>query len=409
LTYLIDGEPIPVEVRLQRIAALIEAARSEGLAALVIFSHGARSGIGTHGNLRYLLDFTSGGPPAVMVLPLDAEPAVGVTAPYDPPWIRELCPFIDDVRLENPTHQARLVRSILSQRGISGRVGLIGAGVLDQAVHAELTAVGSEWTFEPADLLLHRQRVRKDGYALARLRRAAAICDTMFAELADGLRSPGLPVWKAQALLNGVAFAEGAETSANWIVAGVQPDRTRGRREENMASIRPGERIVASMTITYAGHYGHTLRTYCIGEPSREHLRAWRAVAEAQAAAAACLRPGQNARLVPLAAEKVLFQHFPDAREGDRLRFQPTHFIGLDYAEYPTAVTSRPPSHGRTFVDRSPLSDYPLELDMTIELHPNVCPPGIGLAAVGDIFVVGAEGGQRLTNYPIELQVVTPR
>src|SRR5579859_5041107 len=90
LTYLVDGEPLPVAVRLQRIAALREAAGADGLAALVIFSYGARSGMGTHGHLRYLLDFTSGGPPAVLVLPIGKELAVGVTAPFDPPWMREL-------------------------------------------------------------------------------------------------------------------------------------------------------------------------------------------------------------------------------------------------------------------------------------------------------------------------------
>ncbi len=69
MKYLVDGEPVPINVRRERIARLVDAARAEGLTALVIFSHGARSGVGTHGHLRYLLDYTSGGPPAVLVLP----------------------------------------------------------------------------------------------------------------------------------------------------------------------------------------------------------------------------------------------------------------------------------------------------------------------------------------------------
>jgi Xaa-Pro aminopeptidase len=409
MKYLVDGEPVPIDVRRERIARLVDAARAEKLAALVIFSHGARSGVGTHGYLRYLLDFSSGGPPAVMVLPLDDAPTVCVTAPYDPPWVRELCPFIDDVRLVDPGAQGRLVRRVLEQRNVRGRIGLIGAGPLDHGVYAELTMPHSSWTFASSDELLNRQRVVKDGYALARLRRAAAICDTMFGELAEALRTPDLPVWKAQALLSAVAFTEGAETSLNWIVAGVRPDRTRGRREENMAPILRGQRVVASVTITYAGYYGHTLRTYCIGDPSAEHERAWQAVADAQTAVAAGLRPAENARLLPLVAEDVLFEHFPDARHGDRRRFQPTHFIGLDYAEYPTALTSRPPQHDRELADTRPLGDYPLSAGMTIEVHPNVCPPGVGLAALGDIFIVGEDGGERLTTYPSALQIVTPR
>jgi Xaa-Pro aminopeptidase len=161
--------------------------------------------------------------------------------------------------------------------------------------------------------------------------------------------------------------------------------------------------------MTYAGYYGHVLRTYCIGDPTPEHEQAWRTVADAQGAMCARLRPGENARELPLEAERVLFESFPEARESDRLRFQPTHFIGLDYAEYPTALSSRPPMHDRRLADLRPLADFGLLANMTIELHPNLCPPDLGLAAVGDIFVVGPDGGRRLTRYPLELQSVSPR
>ncbi len=168
--------------------------------------------------------------------------------------------------------------------------------------------------------------------------------------------------------------------------------------------------MVAAIIMTYAGYYGHALRMFTIGEPTEEHSRVWRAVHEAQNTAAALLRPGANARLVPLAAEEVLFEHFPDAREGDRLRFQVSHFIGLDYAEYPTSATSRPPSHGRSLstTQVTPI-DYSLAEGMTMEIHPNVRPPGLGLGTVGDIFVVGPDGGERLTTFPTALQTITPR
>jgi Xaa-Pro aminopeptidase len=333
---------------------------------------------------------------------------VGLTAPYDPPWIRELCPFIEDVRLENSGDQGRLVQSALKQRGIRGRVGLVGTAPLEHRVYADLTAPSESRTFVSCDDLLHRQRLQKDEHAMARLARAAEICDIMFAELGEALRTPNWPVWRAQALLHSVAYREGAETSNNWVVAGVRPDRTRSRREENMTLIETGQRVVASVTMTYAGYYGHMLRTYCIGDPTPEHEQAWRIVADAQNAMCARLRPGENARELPLEGERVLFESFPEAREADRLRFQPTHFIGLDYAEYPTALSSRPPMHDRQLVDLRPLADFALLANMTMELHPNLCPQELGLAAVGDIFVVGPDGGRRLTRYPLELQSVSP-
>jgi Xaa-Pro aminopeptidase len=402
--------PIPAEVRRDRIQRLVDAACAADLAALVIFSHGSRSGIGTHGNLRYLLDWTSWGAPTMLVLPTDREPTVAVPGPYDVPWMGELCPWLSDVRLEVPGNHGRLARAILTEKGIRGPVGLIGANEREHAVYSDLIAPDNRWTFRSVDELLHGQRVVKDEFGLARMRRAAAICDAMFASLAEALHTPRLPAWKAQAILDATALMEGAETTRNWIVAGKRPDRTRGRREENLAPIEIGDCVVAAIIMTYAGYYGHTLRMFSIGEPTEEHIRVWSVVHDAQNAAAALLRPGANARLVPPAAEDVLFDHFPDAREGDRLRFQVSHFIGLDYAEYPTAVTSRPPSHGRSRANTRMMPiDYPLEEGMTMEIHPNLRPPGLGLGAVGDIFVVGPDGGERLTKFPTTLQTITPR
>lgn len=402
--------PIPAEVRRGRIERLIAAARAADLAALVIFSHGSRSGVGTHGNLRYLLDWTSWGAPTMLVLSVDGDPVVVVPGPFDVPWMGELCPWIADVRLESPGNHGRLARMILAEKHIHGPIGLIGANEREHTVYRELTAPDPRWTFRAADEILHRQRVVKDAFALARMRRAAAICDTMFAALADALRTPGLPVWKAQAVMNATALLEGAETTWNWIVAGPLPDRTRGRREENLAPIAAGDCVVAAVIMTYAGYYGHTLRMFSIGEPAAEHLRVWQAVHAAQDAAAALLRPGVNARLIAPAAEDVLFSHFPEAREGDRLRFQPAHFIGLDYAEYPTAVVGGQPAHWRALHDvQAAPGDFTLEAGMTMEIHPNVRPPGLGLGAIGDIFVVQPDGGARLTTFPTTIQVITPR
>jgi transcriptional regulator with XRE-family HTH domain len=63
----------------------------------------------------------------------------------------------------------------------------------------------------------------------------------------------------------------------------------------------------------------------------------------------------------------------------------------------------------RQLADLRPLADFAQLSNMTIELHPNLCPPDLGLAAIGDIFVVGPDGGRRLTRYPLELQSVSPR
>jgi Xaa-Pro aminopeptidase len=132
-------------------------------------------------------------------------------------------------------------------------------------------------------------------------------------------------------------------------------------------------------------------------------------VTEAQEAARQVLRPGLSARLPAATADEVLFRHFPEARDGDRLRFRSCHFIGLDYSESPTAQTiAQPPAWSCVGGLADDLIDLPLEANMTMEIHPNTRPPGLGFGAVGDIFVVTPDGGEPLTSFPRDLQAIKP-
>jgi Xaa-Pro aminopeptidase len=407
-----DGIPVPREVLEARLERLRAAADEAGLAALVIFSQAARvlSGTSSHGYLRYLLDWSAGSSPAMLVVPTDGAPIITVPGPSDVGDMHERAPWIADLRCEPSRNHGRLARVALEQRGVRGRVGLIGAGELTHVIYAELTAPasGDPWAFEPVDVILDEQRMIKDEIGLARMRRAASICDVMFESLADALREPGRPVWQLQALVSAVGQMEGAEVAWNWMVGGPKPDRTRRRPEENTHVVGPGDCVVTGLYLIYGGYYGHALRMFTVGEPAESHQRVWQAAYDAQEAAAALLQPGVSARAPGLAADDALFSHFPAARETDRIRFRASHFIGLDYAEYPTSKTIAQPDTASYLGGlASQLVDMPMQANMAIELHPNICPPDLGLGALGDVFLVSPGGGERLTAFPRELHVVT--
>jgi Xaa-Pro aminopeptidase len=241
------------------------------------------------------------------------------------------------------------------------------------------------------------------------MRRAAAICDVIFDRLAEALRGPGRPVWQLQALANAVGQLEGAEFVWNWMVGAPKPDRTRRRPEENCRIVQPGDCVITGLYLIYGGYYGHALRMFTVGEPAESHRRVWQAAYDAQEAAAPLLKPGLSARAPGQAADAALFRHFPAAKTTDRVRFRSSHFIGLDYSEYPTAKTIAQPDTASYLGGlSSQLVDMPLQQNMTIELHPNICPPELGLGALGDIFLVTPDGGKRLTTFPSELCVVRP-
>ena len=79
-----DAIPVPAEMLQARLEQVRVAAERAGLSALVIFSQGARqmSGTGSHGYLRYLLDWFAGGS-AMLVVPVDGAPIIVVPGPSD--------------------------------------------------------------------------------------------------------------------------------------------------------------------------------------------------------------------------------------------------------------------------------------------------------------------------------------
>jgi Xaa-Pro dipeptidase len=249
--------------------------------------------------------------------------------------------------------------------------------------------------------LLDLPRMIKDAASLEGMRQAAATCDVMLARLQEVLRQPGIPAWQAQVEMESAGRRNGADAVFSWFVSGPRPDHPRVRLEENAHPIQAGDSVVAGLIILQHGFYGHTLRTFSIGEPSGEVQRVWQAVSQAQAQAAALFKPGSSISAPNRTAETVMFDLFPGARLGDKIRFRPCHFIGMDYAEYPSGrLTSLavPPV--------SPEEDMLVQAGMTMEIHPNLRPPGLGFAAVGDVYVAGLKGGECLSHFPQELVVI---
>jgi Xaa-Pro dipeptidase len=389
----------------KRVEQLRADAEARGLQALLIFSYPARqlSGTSTHGYLRYLLDWTAWGSPSLFVLPVHGMPCLVVPIPGDIEAAHEMLPWIADVRNAATADYGKQALQLLREKGIQGRVGVIGLRDLNQAIHTDLLRSSPQWTLEESDALLDLPRMLKDTTSLEGMRQAAATCDVMLAKLQEVLSHPGLPAWQAQVETENAGRLNGADAVFSWFVSGPRPDHPRVRREENARLIQVGDCVVAGLIILQQGFYGHALRTFSIGEPSAEQMQVWQAVSGAQAQAAALFAPGSSISAPNRMAETVMFNKFPEARLGDKIRFRPCHFIGMDYAEYPTAyITSlaNPPAASE--------EDMFVQAGMTMEIHPNLRPPGLGFAAVGDIFVATPQGGECLSRFPQRLVVVQP-
>jgi len=388
-----------------RVEQLRAGAETQGLQALLIFSCAARqlSGSSTLGYLRYLLDWTAWGSPSLFVLPVQGSPTLVVPIPGDVEAAHEMLPWIVDVRNAATLDYGELALQLLLEHGIRGRVGVVGMHDLNHAIHTDLVRSSPEWTLEESDALLDLPRMVKDAASLEGMRAAAATCDVMLAKLQEALRRPGIPAWQAQVEMESAGRLNGAEAVFSWFVSGPKPDHPRVRRGENARLIQSGDSIVVGLIILQHGFYGHTLRTFSIGKPSEEQFWVWQAVNEAQSQSAVLFRPGSSISAPNRMAETVMFEKFPEARHGDKIRFRPCHFIGMDYAEYPSARITNlavPPVSAE--------KDMLIQAGMTMEIHPNLRPPGLSFGAVGDVYVATLQGGECLSHFPRQLVVIEP-
>jgi Xaa-Pro aminopeptidase len=402
-----DGEfmiEIPPSLLLERNRQLQEKAKETGLDGLMIFSQAARmmGATSTHGYLRYLLDWTSWGSPSLYFLPVEGNPTLVVPIPGEVEHAREKVPWIQDIRFCNVNDYGKLTCKLLSDRRTTGRIGMLGTQELSCSMVKDLSEHKHEWNFEPAEHLIDQHRMVKDKTGITLMREAAAVCDTMFETLGNCLKEPGTPAWKLQVEIEHAGRKAGAEIAWTWLASGLNPDRPRVGPQENARSIQQGDCVVAAIILIYQGYYGHAIRMFSMGAPSREQLQVWECVHHAQQNAAKMLKPGFGISAPNLAAEKTLFDHFPEAQAMDKIRFRPCHFIGLDYAEFPTgeimSLSSQP--------DQSNIHERALESGMTMEIHPNLRPPGLGFGALGDIYLITSEGAECLTKYPHDICII---
>jgi len=154
-------------------------------------------------------------------------------------------------------------------------------------------------------------------------------------------------------------------------------------------ALKDGETVLVDIGLSYKGYVSDTTRTFFLGEPSEEMRRIYAVVAEAAARGRLAVAPGVAMGDVDRAAR----QHIRGAGYGERFTHRVGHGLGLEAHEEPFLLPGRP--------DR-------LEEGMCLTVEPGIYLPGVGGVRIEDDLLVTAEGGEVLTTYPRELDVVRP-
>ncbi|MCX6363780.1 MAG: Xaa-Pro peptidase family protein [Actinobacteria bacterium] len=232
-----------------------------------------------------------------------------------------------------------------------------------------------------------RLRVIKDAAEIDVMRRAGAVTDEALAAVVErGLvgRREADVAWDLLAEYHRLG-AEGEAFPA--IVAagahGAQAHAIPGSRV-----IAAGELVVIDTGARVDGYCSDITRTFAAGEPAPELRRVYDVVLAAQLAGLAAVRDGAHGRGDVDAAARAVIEA---AGYGERFAHGTGHGVGLDVHEAPGL--------GRTRGD-------PLAAGMVCTVEPGIYIEGLAGVRIEDTVLVTATGGERLTAFSKELQVV---
>ena len=153
--------------------------------------------------------------------------------------------------------------------------------------------------------------------------------------------------------------------------------------------LKRGEIVLVDIGLRYEGYVSDTTRTFFFGEPAPELRRIYEVVAEAARRGRAAVRPG--AAMGSL--DHVAREHIAASGYGDRFPHRVGHGLGLEAHEEPYLLPGR--------------AD-PLKAGMCLTIEPGIYLPAKGGVRIEDDVLVTEDGGEVLTSYPRELQVVEP-
>jgi Xaa-Pro aminopeptidase len=338
-------------------------------------------------NLTYLTGFTGS---AGLMLCSQAETWLLVDGRYDLA-VREA---VAAGRL-GPVHPERVERRYdLSLAALAARLGLrtvgIEAGHVTVAVlRAWQEAAGKAVEWRPTDGVVERQRLVKDAFEVALLRRAAHLLSDVARRLGSWVgagRTEREVARSIDSALDGAGFSQPAFPT---IVAS-GPNSAYPHARPTDRRLRTGDLVVLDFGGVLDGYCVDLTRMAALGQVGPRAQSLVEAVRDAQAAALAAIRPGVAGSDVDAAARRVL-----DARGlGPAFLHGTGHGLGLEVHEAPRL--------GRAESGASEM----LQAGIVCTVEPGAYLEGFGGVRLEDDVLVTADGCEVLTDAPRDLLVV---
>jgi Xaa-Pro aminopeptidase len=380
----------PADLLAARHARVRAALAHAGLDALVVFHLP---------NIRYLTGFP--GSTAIVVL-APRELALITDGRYVTEVETHVAPGCPGLRLVkvDPTYDATLAAFLRAFEGT--RVGFESAHVTVKRFDALAAALRDSPSRRPVELvpverLVEAPRLVKDAAEIATFRQAGAMISAVARDVLNGLRA-GQREWEVAADIDDRIRRGGFERPAFDTIVASGPNGALPHARPGERRLQPGDLVVLDFGGVYDGYCVDLTRTVSVGPPGAEARRLYEAVAEAQEAAAAAVRPSGVVTDVDEAARGTL----------ERLGFGPAfthatgHGLGLEIHEEPRVGPRRADIPGVPPAGR----DERLEPGLVFTIEPGAYLPGFGGVRIEDDVLVTETGVAWLTDVPRALRVV---
>jgi Xaa-Pro aminopeptidase len=235
--------------------------------------------------------------------------------------------------------------------------------------------------------VVERLRVVKDTGELDALRRAAALSDQVFEELARGPftgRTERDLAWHVDR-----RFRElGATGSAFETIVAAAANGARPHTRPSELVIPPGTLVTVDAGCVVDGYRSDCTRTFATGELSDELAQAYELCLRAQLDGLGAIRSGAHGRDVDAVSRVAIAEAGLGWAYGHGLG----HGVGMDIHEAPVL---------------RPESDDVLEVGNVVTVEPGLYLPGVGGCRIEDLVVVTDDGCERLTTITKDLIRVT--
>jgi len=247
-----------------------------------------------------------------------------------------------------------------------------------------LEAAAPRANFVSAEAPLASLRIHKDETEIAAMRKAVAVAQAALLATLPVIQV-GMTERQLAAELSLQLLRHGSDPELPFspIVAS-GPNSANPHAFPTDRSLSPGDILILDWGASVGGYFSDLTRTFSLGEPDTELVRAGQVVAQANTAARALAAPGVTAEQVDHAARSAIER----AGFGEYFIHRTGHGLGLEGHEEPYIRAGNP---------------LPLAPGMTFTIEPGIYLPGRGGVRIEDDIVITPNGSECLSDLPRDL------